>query len=93
MNTYLPNSELLGRTETVSEIAENMTPDQRAQFLQRIKALDTLLTLFGLKRQENVYAGGFLIYHESRRSIARWVELDSTEESWLEDVKRLTPSL
>lgn len=58
-------------------------------WLRHVNALDNLLTLYGLERLENVFGGGFIIFHRDVPNLTRWISAHATEESWLDDVKLL----
>lgn len=81
--------ELAQAAESVGQVAARMPDDEVMKLAQRIKALDNLLTLFGLSRHEFVYGGGFLIFHPSLPTKTRWIAATESEEAWLVDVKLL----
>jgi hypothetical protein len=78
--------EYLGLSKTIREATSILPDDQARDWFKRLEALDNLLLLYGLRRHETVHGGGFVIYHPSAPNIARWIDLLSSEESWVEDV-------
>lgn len=81
--------ELAQAGESVGQVTARLPDDEHAKWLQRLKALDNLLTLFGLMRHAHVFAGGFLIFHPSCPTKTRWIAATESEEAWMEDVKLL----
>lgn len=50
---------------------------------KRIEALDNLLLLYGLRRRENIYGGGIVVFHPSKPGDTVWMGCWESEEEWV----------
>lgn len=85
------SAEQLMRTVMAHPEIVKSIEDAPLETQARIEALDNLLALHSLERKGRLYGGGFLIFRPHNPGIVCWVSLTASEESWLEDVRLLSP--